>query len=1006
MVAGSQSELSIKKQNIRAFSLPRTGAGTATLAKITRPAFSAIFLRKRLFKLLEADGGHSATWISGPPGAGKTVLASSFMDGKSSPCLWCQLDSRDADPATFFYYMGQAVKRASPRSRPLPLLTPEYLPGLPAFTRNYFEELCGRFKPPFYIVFDNYHEVGPNSRFHEVIRDGIEAMPRNGRVIFISRAEPPKEFARMRANNSMKVIGWEELALRAEETEKIVRLKLKGHGPGDLAIKLHHMSGGWMAGLALMIEKAKKEAFNPVQIRAIAEDTIFEYFSSEIFEKLDTENENFLIMTSMLPVMDAETARRLTGIEDAGQILRHLYLNNQFVERRFHTDHVYQYHPLFREFLLHAAKERLAGDLPALKEKAALILYEAGRYEDAFELFRDGKRWEWIERLVMENSQSLVAQGRCGVLEDWITCLPADILAGRPWLEYNLGICRMPFNQAESRMHLERALRLFEERKDPAGVFLCWSGIADSCVFGLDNLKLLDEWIPRLGALMRSFGGFPSGQIEARVANSMFMALIYRQPQHPETEAWGERAIQSSRMSGDERLKVLALSNFAFHKLNSGRLEEAAAAIDSFKRSMRSVGMPPLTVITMKWVEVMYYTYTAGNKECQRAVSSGLKLAASSGAYIMNFLLLGQGALSALDAGDLGAANKLIGEIDYFSGRDPLTGKGYYRFLLAYNAMLRKDFQLAVAYVEIALRQALATGFPLATSYCHIEYSHILHELKEHEKALHHLGKAHEIAKQIKYRYMEFICLLTKAHFAFDNGKEKSGLDSLRRGMAIGRECGFMNTYTLLPDVVSALFSKALEAGIETDYAKALISKRNLSPEAPSMDVGDWPWPIKIYTLGRFGILKDGKPLVASRKVQQRPLGLLKALIALGGEGVRKETLADTLWPEAEGDLQLKAFAIALHRLRNILGDENAVRLSGGRVTLDPRRCWVDARAFESMLEKAGYALRNGDGKEVAHLLEKAAALYCGPFLPDEGKPVIKSYRERLQAEFSGLSKS
>ncbi|MDA8387746.1 MAG: bacterial transcriptional activator domain-containing protein [Nitrospiraceae bacterium] len=97
---------------------------------------------------------------------------------------------------------------------------------------------------------------------------------------------------------------------------------------------------------------------------------------------------------------------------------------------------------------------------------------------------------------------------------------------------------------------------------------------------------------------------------------------------------------------------------------------------------------------------------------------------------------------------------------------------------------------------------------------------------------------------------------------------------------------------------------------------------------------------------------------------------------------------------------------MALHRLRNILGDENAVRLRGGRVSLDSRRCWVDARAFESMLEKAGYALKNGDGKEAAHLLEKAAALYRGPFLPDEGKPVIKSFRERLQARFAGLSKS
>jgi predicted phosphodiesterase len=69
--------------------------------------------------------------------------------------------------------MGAAVKQAAPRKRkPLPLLTPEYLPGLPIFTKRYFENLYNRLKTPFVIVFDNYHDVPIDSTFHEVIVHG------------------------------------------------------------------------------------------------------------------------------------------------------------------------------------------------------------------------------------------------------------------------------------------------------------------------------------------------------------------------------------------------------------------------------------------------------------------------------------------------------------------------------------------------------------------------------------------------------------------------------------------------------------------------------------------------------------------------------------------------------------------------------------------------------------------------------------------------------------------
>jgi LuxR family maltose regulon positive regulatory protein len=100
------------------------------------------------------------------------------------------------------------------------------------------------------------------------------------------------------------------------------------------------------------------------------------------------------------------------------------------------------------------------------------------------------------------------------------------------------------------------------------------------------------------------------------------------------------------------------------------------------------------------------------------------------------------------------------------------------------------------------------------------------------------------------------------------------------------------------------------------------LRQRISKPENPtptSKESGE-PWSLKIFTLGRFSVIKDGKPLQSSRRVPKQTLLLLKALIALGGRGVAEGRLADIFWPRAEGDAAHSAFSSAIHRLRRLLG--------------------------------------------------------------------------------------
>ena len=81
-------------------------------AKITRPVPRGTFPRKRLFRLLDEARDLPVTWVSGPPGSGKTTLVSGYLEGRKAPCLWYRIDERDSDPATFFHYPGLAARVA------------------------------------------------------------------------------------------------------------------------------------------------------------------------------------------------------------------------------------------------------------------------------------------------------------------------------------------------------------------------------------------------------------------------------------------------------------------------------------------------------------------------------------------------------------------------------------------------------------------------------------------------------------------------------------------------------------------------------------------------------------------------------------------------------------------------------------------------------------------------------------------------------------------------------
>ncbi|NIQ59614.1 MAG: hypothetical protein GWN71_41670, partial [Gammaproteobacteria bacterium] len=86
-------------------------------------------------------------------------------------------------------------------------------------------------------------------------------------------------------------------------------------------------------------------------------------------------------------------------------------------------------------------------------------------------------------------------------------------------------------------------------------------------------------------------------------------------------------------------------------------------------------------------------------------------------------------------------------------------------------------------------------------------------------------------------------------------------------------------------------------------------------------------------TLGGFKLSIGREPLPVGPRSRQKPLELLKLLVALGGESVPAEALVEALWPDLDGDRAADAFKTTLKRLRQLVGFD-AVTRQAGRLSL------------------------------------------------------------------------
>ena len=224
-------------------------------------------------------------------------------------------------------------------------------------------------------------------------------------------------------------------------------------------------------------------------------------------------------------------------------------------------------------------------------------------------------------------------------------------------------------------------------------------------------------------------------------------------------------------------------------------------------------------------------------------------------------------------------------------------------------------------------------------------------------------------------------------------------LAELKQGLALAQRLHWVNFFRACPAVAARICALGLEHEIETTFVREVIYARSLDAMRP--DLAAWPWPIRILTLGRFQIELGGERLAFTGKVAKKPLELLQFIVASGGSDVSAGTVMFALWRDLEGDRARSAFNVALHRLRKLLGNDDAVLLELGRVSLNPKLVWVDCLAFELLVDAAGATPAATLSAAAALGAQRALAMYGGHFLHEtEDEPWQMVCRSRLASKF------
>jgi hypothetical protein len=959
-------------------------------AKVTPPVPEGAIQRKRLFVALDRLRRRAqAVWVSGQPGSGKTTLVATWLAARKSKPVWLRVDAGDAELATFFHYLGVAVRAATGKRVQLPALTPEYLPDLDAFARTFFRSLTGKLRPGTVIVLDDCHAIPADAAFFGALRAGVEELAAGISIVLISRGDPPAALARARAHGELACLPSNELDLTAAESLALARARGFAAARGRVEM-LRQAVRGWAAGFALVLAREELGA-SPLAFTA-------EYFASEVLDRLEPPIRRVLLEVALLEAPTTELVVRATGNEDAPKTLAALARRGLFTVRHEGEHPAFELHGLFREFLLERGREELPpGRADEVRCAAADALAEAGPAgaEAAIALLAEAGAFTRMAKLVSSVAGALLREGRGQTVSRWIAAIPEQVRNAEPWLLHWEGVAILPFEPRRARERLRDALAAFEARGDATGAWLSWAATVESVVFEWKDLQVLGPTLADHERLSRIFP-FPSPEVETRVTAAAFTAASLHRPDHPSYGTWS-RAVRTFALTApDPVLRLSAGAALIAHEsLVLGTVGPNRPVVEALDRIAHDPETPPAASIL--WLSAVgTHHFTSGDLDaCSASCAEALEAAHKHGLRAWDFIprMLEASVAISREARDIPerllAAERAVHP-------DSQIDLANLRVVQGFAALRAGRIEAAAALGEEALSRARACGYPMPAVLAILLLARARIRGGDRAGAAQTLAAIRQLSASVDSLRARAFAAFMEADLRPD-GLERTA--ALSTAFSLCRQSGAPPLLLFSRAELSDLCASALAHGVAEDDVAAFIRALHLEPPATLGAPELWPWRTRIRLLGEFEVVRDGAPWTVARGAGRKPVELLQALAVLGGKDVPEHTLAEALWPESDGDAAQHALETTLYRLRRALGADLVVQRQR-RISFADGQCGLDALHLEGRLRATQAELIRPGGPSPERIRADAngvVALYRGPLLAGVETPWAAEARLRLR---------
>lgn len=586
------------------------------------PVPPEIISRPRLIERLTAAVNRKLTLVAAPAGFGKTTLLSDWArhihSRHPSPIrriAWLSLDRDDNDPEHFWTYVAAAIGKAQPalgRSC-LEMLAAKSRPPLKSIVSALINEIAES-PENLVLILDDYHLIDTPA-IHETLTFLLDHMPKPLHLVIAGRADPPLPLARLRGRGQMAEIRAADLRFTLEETRAFLNDSRGLSLSNESLTALDQRTEGWIASLQMAAVSLQGRSDAPDFVRAFSgtHHYIMDYLIEEVLDRQEAPVRRFLLETSILDRLSGPLCDALTGARNGQETLERLHRANLFLvpldaERKW-----FRYHQLFAD-LLRSQLQRTHPELPAVLHRRACDWFEKeGFIAEAVHHALAAKDLRRAADLIERAAVPLIVEGRFSAPRRWLSLLPEEIIASRPWLLVSLATVRMTsgkFDSVERLLNSAEALLAalgeshLDSDRDAVRHYITAARAMLACVRG-DVPRIIELGTDALSRL-------PHDQSAARCLIIFDLGIAYwLKGDMARALAYFDEAIALGTETKNYFIALVAMGYVADIRILYGNLEEAARisrmAIARAAEWGAGIPLPASSYAHMSLAKILYH---------------------------------------------------------------------------------------------------------------------------------------------------------------------------------------------------------------------------------------------------------------------------------------------------------------------------------------------------------------------------------------------------------------